>query len=120
MGKVTKVTAALIFDGDRFMICRRPPYKARGGLWEFVGGKGFVSLAAWPEYDESMLAEDTVEIAVQVCGRLRATIELPRDCSKEDAARIISESGKIAAFTEGKTFVKDIYVPNRIYNIIIK
>lgn len=39
MKKVTKVTAALICDGDRFMICRRPPYKARGGLWEFVGGK---------------------------------------------------------------------------------
>ncbi|MBO7401068.1 MAG: class I tRNA ligase family protein, partial [Clostridia bacterium] len=87
---------------------------------EVLGGKGLLSLAAWPEYDESMLAEDTVEIAVQVCGRLRATIELPRDCSKEDAARIIAESGKIAAFTEGKTFVKDIYVPNRIYNIIIK
>ncbi len=89
-------------------------------MHEVLGGKGLLSLAAWPEYDESMLAEDTVEIAVQVCGRLRATIELPRDCSKEDAARIIAESGKIAAFTEGKTFVKDIYVPNRIYNIIIK
>ncbi|MBQ9469143.1 MAG: pseudouridine-5'-phosphate glycosidase [Clostridia bacterium] len=39
MEMVTKVSAALICDGDRFMICRRPPYKARGGLWEFVGGK---------------------------------------------------------------------------------
>ncbi|MBO7401247.1 MAG: leucine--tRNA ligase, partial [Clostridia bacterium] len=56
-------------------------------MHEVLGGKGLLSLAEWPEYDESMLAEDTVEIAVQVCGKLRATIELPRDCSKEDAAR---------------------------------
>ncbi|MBR4873814.1 MAG: leucine--tRNA ligase, partial [Clostridia bacterium] len=87
-------------------------------MWEQVGGEGLCSLAPWPEYDESKTVDATVEIAVQVNGKVRATIELPLNCPKDDA--IAAAKQAVAGALEGKTVVKEIAVPNKIVNIVVK
>lgn len=89
-------------------------------IWENIGGEGFLSLAKWPEYDENKTVESKLEIGVQVNGKLKATIVIPNGCSKEEALAIANADKKIAALTEGKNVVKEIYVPNKIVNIVVK
>ena len=86
--------------------------------WEQMGGEGLCSLAPWPEYDEAKTVDATVEIAVQVNGKVRATIELPLNCPKDDA--IAAAKQAVAGALEGKTVVKEIAVPNKIVNIVVK
>ena len=87
-------------------------------MWEQMGGEGLCSLAPWPEYDEAKTVDATVEIAVQVNGKVRATIELPLNCPKDDAIAAAKEA--VASAIEGKTVVKEIAVPNKIVNIVVK
>ena len=89
-------------------------------MWESVGGEGFLSLSKWPEYDETKTVESKVEIGVQINGKLKTTIVIPNGCSKEDALAIANADKRIAALTEGKNVVKEIYVPNKIVNIVVK
>ena len=89
-------------------------------MWESVGGEGFLSLSKWPEYDETKTVESKVEIGVQINGKLKTTIVIPNGCSKEDALAIANADKRIAALTEGKNVVKEIYVPNKIVNIVMK
>ncbi len=89
-------------------------------MWESVGGEGFCSMAAWPEYCEEKTIDSSVEIAVQVNGKLRATILLPRDMAKEDAIAAAKADEKVKPFVEGKTIIKEIAVPNKIVNIVVK
>jgi len=86
-------------------------------LWKDLGHSDSVFAQGWPSYDEDMMKEDTVEIAVQVNGKLRATVNIAADASKEDAI----EAGRKAV--EGKitgNVVKEIYVPGKIINIVVK
>ncbi len=87
-------------------------------LWEKEGGKGFCSLAKWPEYDEAKTVDATVEIAVQINGKVRANVEIPMNCPKEEAIAAAKET--VASYLEGKTIVKEISVPNKIVNIVVK
>ena len=87
-------------------------------MWEQMGGEGLCSLAPWPQYDEAKTVDATVEIAVQVNGKVRATIELPLNCPKEDA--IAAAKDAVASAIEGKTVIKEIAVPNKIVNIVVK
>ncbi len=89
-------------------------------IWEAKGGEGFCSLAPWPEYDEAKTVDSSIEIAVQINGKLRSTILLPRDCPKEKAIAAAKADEKIVPILEGKTIVKEIAVPNKIVNIVIK
>ena len=89
-------------------------------MWESIGGDGFLSLSKWPEYDETKTVESKVEIGVQINGKLKTTIVIPNGCSKEDALAIANADKRIAALTEGKNVVKEIYVPNKIVNIVVK
>ena len=89
-------------------------------MWEGLGGKGFLSLAPWPEYDESKTVDDEIEIAVQICGKLRATIRIPRELPKDEAIAAAKADEKIAAMLQGKQIVKEIYVPGKIVNIVAK
>ena len=85
-----------------------------------LGNKGLCSLAAWPEYDEAKTVDNTVEVAVQINGKLRATIELPLNCDKDTAIATAKADERVAPFIEGKTVVKEISVPNRIVNIVVR
>jgi leucyl-tRNA synthetase len=89
-------------------------------IWEKIGGKGFLSLASWPEYDEAKTVDATVEIGVQVNGKLRGVVSLPLNCSQEEAMATAKKDANIAPFLEGKSVVKEIYVPNKIVNIVVK
>jgi len=89
-------------------------------LWEATGEKDFCSLAQWPEYDEAKTVDNTVEIAVQVNGKLKATVYLPLNCPKDEAIATAKADEKVAAAIEGKTIVKEIAVPNKIVNIVVK
>ena len=89
-------------------------------IWESLGEKKLCSLSPWPEYDESKTVDNTVEVAVQVNGKLRATIELPMNCPAPEAIAKAKADERVLPFIEGKTVVKEISVPNRIVNIVVK
>ena len=89
-------------------------------IWESLGGKGFCSMAQWPEYDEAKTVDSTVEVAVQINGKLKNTIMLPLNCPKDDAIAAAKVDERVAAALEGKTIVKEIAVPNRIVNIVVR
>jgi len=89
-------------------------------LYEQLGGKGFLSMAKWPEFDENKTVDKTVEIAVQICGKLRATTVIPAGASKEEMIEIAKKQPKIEQFLEGKTIVKEICVPDKLVNIVAK
>ena len=86
-------------------------------LWNTCGYEGRLYAAKWPEYDEAKTVEDTVEIAVQVNGKTRASVKIARDASKEDA--IAAGKAAVASRLTG-TIVKEIYVPGKIINIVQK
>ena len=89
-------------------------------IWESIGGEGLLSLSQWPEYEESKTVEASVEIGVQVNGKVRGTIVIPNGCAKEEALEIAKKDERVASFLEGKTLVKEIYVPNKIVNFVAK
>ena len=89
-------------------------------LWEKLGGKGFASLAKWPEYDDAKTVENTVEIAVQICGKVRSTITISVDADKDSVIAAAKADEKVAQALEGKSIVKEIYVPGKIVNIVAK
>ena len=89
-------------------------------LWETLGGEGLCALAAWPEWDESKTVDRTVEVAVQINGKVRATVELPINCSREEAVALAKADPRVAAQLEGKTIVKEISVPNKIVNLVVR
>ncbi len=86
-------------------------------LWGLVGFEGRVYQTAWPEFDEAKTVEATVEIAVQVNGKVRATLNVASDISKEDAIAAGKEAVKDKM---SGTVVKEIYVPGRLVNIVVK
>ena len=86
-------------------------------LWQTVGFEGRVYQTTWPEYDEAKTVEDTVEIAVQINGKTRATLVIGKDDPKDD---VIAKAKEIVADKLTGTVVKEIYVPGRIVNIVQK
>ena len=89
-------------------------------MWETLGGKGLCSLAEWPVWEESKTVDSTVEVAVQVNGKVRATIALPLNCPKDEAIAAAKADARVAVYVEGKTVIKEISVPNKIINIVVK
>ena len=94
--------------------------KSEEEIWEQLGGEGFLSVAEWPVYDEAKMADETVEIGVQVNGKPKDAVTIPVDCDEETAGAAAKQLPKIAALTEGKNIVKVIYKPGRILNLIVK
>ena len=89
-------------------------------IWEFIGGEGLLAVAPWPVYDEGKTIAKTIEIGVQVNGKVRGTIVIPNGCEKEKAFEIAKADERIASFLEGKNLIKEIYVPNKIVNFVAK
>ena len=87
-------------------------------IWQRCGFDGMITEQHWPEFDEAKCVESTVEIAIQLCGKIKARIEVPADISKEDA--IAEAKKRIAAELDGKTIVKEICVPGKLVNIVAK
>ena len=89
-------------------------------LWQQMGGEGLLSIAPWPVYDEAKTVEDTVEVAVQVNGKLKCTIKLPVDCDKQLAIDTALAEEKVQNAVEGKQMVKQIVVPGKIVNLVVR
>ena len=89
-------------------------------LWEMLGETSLLSREAWPVFDPAKTVESSVEIGVQVNGKLRSTIKLPMDCEQQFAIDTALADPKIAAAVEGKNIVKTIVVKNKIVNIVAK
>lgn len=89
-------------------------------LWEAQGGRGFCSLAPWPEYDEAKTRDETVELAVQINGKVRGKVTLPADADREVALAAVRADERLGGLLEGKTVVKEIVIPGKIINIVVK
>ena len=89
-------------------------------IYEAEGGKGLLSLAAWPVWDEAKTIDSTIEIAVQISGKLKGTVMIPADASREDMIAAAKANPKIAALLDGKTIIKEIAVPGKLVNIVAK
>jgi leucyl-tRNA synthetase len=89
-------------------------------VWERLGHSGSLAYEAWPEWDESLLVEESVKIPVQVQGKLRDTIEVSKDADKETILAAAKASEKVQRHLDGKEIVKEIYVPGRMVNLVVK
>ncbi|HJG33121.1 MAG TPA: leucine--tRNA ligase [Jeotgalicoccus aerolatus] len=87
-------------------------------LWEKLGNTETIAYEEWPTYDESKLVEDTIEIVVQVNGKVKTKLEIERDMSKEETEALAMENDKVKDAIEGKTVRKVIVVPQKLVNIV--
>ena len=89
-------------------------------LWERFGLEGMACTSSWPAYDESKTIASEVTIAVQVGGKLKATVTVPMNSDQEAVLEVVKAEPKIAKLMEGKNLVKVIHVPNKLMNLILK
>ncbi|MBQ1260242.1 MAG: leucine--tRNA ligase [Clostridia bacterium] len=89
-------------------------------LWQILGHDNTIAYEPWPTFDEAKTADDSVEVAVQVNGKLKATVMIPKDAPKEEAIAAAKADERVAAAIDGKTIVKEISVPNKIVNIVVR
>ena len=88
-------------------------------MWQNIGHEKSIALsAAWPEYDESKTVKAEVEIAVQICGKVRARLMIPADLAKEDAEAYFMDKPEVKKLIEGKTVKKFVFIPGRLVNIV--
>ena len=114
--KVGKITADEVKTFVS-MLCPFAPHICEE-VWETLGGEGFCSLTAWPSFDEAKTVSATVEIAVQLCGKLRAVVEMPAGASREEMAALAKADERVAAALAGKEIKKEIVVPGKIVNFV--
>ena len=90
-------------------------------MWSTLGyGEMLAKDGVWPEYDEAKCIDDTVEIAVQINGKIRAKIEIAADASNDEAIAAAKADEKVAQELAGKNIIKEIYVKGRLVNIVAK
>lgn len=118
---LAKKTGGIDLDTLKTFIILIAPFAPHIGeeLWEAVGEKGSVFHAQWPEFDEEAMKDDEIEIPVQVNGKTKVTVSVPAEIAKNEALaagkKALEEAGKL----EGN-IVKEIYVPGRIINFVVK
>ena len=115
VGSITKDQLSMFVR----MLCPFAPHLCEE-MWENMGGKGFASMAQWPEYDEAKTIDSTIELAVQINGKVRGKVTLPMNADKDTALAAVRADEKLFALIDGKTVVKEIVVPNKIINIVVK
>jgi len=89
-------------------------------LWEMMNYGGRLYQTTWPEWDEEKTVESTIEIAVQVNGKVKDTITVEKEEEQDSVKEKVFASDAVKAAVEGKNIVKEIYVKGRIYNIVVK
>ena len=89
-------------------------------IWETLGGEGLCSVAQWPEYDEAKCVDNEVEIAVQVNGKVRDRFTVPADIDAPTAIAQAKDRDKVKEFTNGMNFIKELYVPGKLVNLVVK
>jgi leucyl-tRNA synthetase len=89
-------------------------------VWEAAGGEGFISRAPWPEYNPALIEEEEVTVVVQINGKVRDKIKVPKDLPQEEVKKRVHSSERVKKFLQGKEVVKEVYVPGKIYSIQVK
>lgn len=87
-------------------------------MWQEIGKEPFVSIAPWPEYDESKLQSDVIELPVQIQGKTRGKVTVPTNAQEAEVVQAVKDT--MESKLEGKTIVKVIYVPGKIVNVVVK
>ena len=88
-------------------------------MWQGLGHTTLVAEAPWPDHDAAMLIDDQVTVAVQVNGKMRGSIELPKNSDQQDVETIAFGLDTVNNAIEGRDIRKIIYVPNRILNVVV-
>lgn len=89
-------------------------------LWRLSGKDGMICDAPWPSYDESLIVSETVEYVVQINGKVRDRVELPPDTPQPDVEAAVFASERVQQWTDGKEIIKKIFIPNKLFNIVVK
>ena len=89
-------------------------------MWQILGFEGMASVAMWPTYDESKCVDDVVEIPVQVNGKLRGKITVSKSAEKDEIIKLAKDEPNVKSNIRGKTVVKEIFVPGKMVNIVVK
>ena len=114
-GHITKDNLVILVK----LLCPFAPHLAEE-MYAELGAEGYCSLSAWPEFDATKIVESSIEIADQVNGKLKATITIPNGCEKDEALSIAKADPSVVKALDGKNLVKEIYVPNKIVNLVVK
>jgi leucyl-tRNA synthetase len=112
----------ILYALQRFAIMISPLAPHLGEeCWNLLGNLSSIfEKSFWYEVDDSALIEDTVSIAVQVNGKVRATIDVPLNSEQENVKNVVFSDDKVIKYTADKSIIKEIYVMNKIYNIVVK
>ncbi|MFA6836642.1 MAG: class I tRNA ligase family protein [Fibrobacteraceae bacterium] len=89
-------------------------------MWARLGHDASLAYANWPSADAKMAEESSVEVVFQVNGKLRAKVSVPKDTSKEDLVKLAKENDRIKVYLENATIVKEIAVPGKLVNFVVK
>ena len=89
-------------------------------LWSRLGHAATITFEPFPTFDESLLVDDTIEVPVQINGKVKARIHVPTDADKDTMEQIARADARVAELTEGKNVVKTIVVPGRMVNLVVK
>jgi leucyl-tRNA synthetase len=87
--------------------------------WERLGHGSSIFEARWPEWDERLVVEDQVEVVIQVSGKTRGRVSVPRNAEQGAVVAAAQEDAAVRRFTEGKEVRKVVYVPNRLLNLVV-
>ena len=88
-------------------------------LWLILGNAKSIFKARWPEYDAALLVEENIELVIQINGKVRSKIEVPRDINEDQLKELVQKDGKLIPWLDGKTPKKIIIIPQKIVNIVI-
>ena len=89
-------------------------------VWQLVGDGDSVLDASWPAWDEELAADEVVTVVVQVNGKLRDRLEVPADAARDDVLAQARAAKNTQRFLEGKQIVKEIYVPGKLVNFVVR
>ncbi len=130
----TAISQMMIFVNEVYKVGKCPREYAEGlmkmlscitphmgeEIWNIMGHNDTIAFESWPTYDETQLVEDTVEIVVQVNGKLKAKLNIAVDADKDSVMAMAMDDEKVKEAVDGKNIVKQIYVPNKLVNIVAK
>ena len=89
-------------------------------LWKNTGNDSSVFSTSWPDYDESKLVKNSINIAIQVNGKLRGTIKVDLNKPEEEILKLSKENSNVKSFLDNKEIIREIYIPGKLVNFVIK
>ena len=130
----TAISQMMIFVNEVYKVGKCPKEYAEGiikmlscitphigeEIWSIFGHNDTIAFESWPVYDEALCKDDTIEIVVQINGKVKAKLNIEVDADQESVIAMAMEEEAVKAAVEGKNIVKQIYVPNKLVNIVAK